>query len=80
MKNKEPKVYDHCFNPGDLCRGQDGDMFVIIKVENNEYFLIQLQDRTINLLGEPPITTRKGDVARQHVTVFDKYHYLYQPQ
>jgi len=79
-KTQEQIGWYHCFSPGDLCRGQFGDMFVILKVENSEYHLVQLQDRTIHCLGESPITIKKGEVIKQSVSIFDKYHYLYQPK
>jgi hypothetical protein len=68
------------FESGDLCRNQNGDMFVILEVsKDGDYKFVNLQTSYINVIGDR-IEIKKGSISNQPSCVFDKYNYLYQPK
>lgn len=79
MKKDKIKITT-AFESGDLCRNQNGDMFVILEVtESGDYRFVNLQTTYINVIGDR-LEIKKGSISTQPSFVFDKYNYLYQPK
>lgn len=69
---------DTIFGVGDLVSAQNGVMKVILEVTSKDYKFMQLKDEYIKTTSGT-IHLKKGDITTQPQSVFNKYHYLYQP-
>lgn len=66
------------FEIGDLVSTQKGILKVILNVTKEDYQFMQLKDEYFETTAGRDCFM-KGHVATQPQSIFDKYHYLYQP-
>ena len=66
------------FEIGDLVNTQKGIMKVILNVTKDDYQFMRLNEEYIDTTsGRHHL--KKGEIATQPQSIFNKYHYLYQP-
>lgn len=66
------------FSVGDLVSDQEKIMKVILEVTDTDYKFVRLKEEYVDTT-EGRRYLRKGEIATQPQSIFNKYHYLYQP-